>query len=370
MCLILIGSLASTFAAPVPRNSLIVILKECYAFAWFLTLVSVFFELDARDLRRVLVVWSVVVFLHGAVIVAQFVWPAFWRLVVAFSGRATEYDVYRPSGFFVNANSAALFQLLGFVPLVLACNSKKRGAFLGVLLLSTMLVTGSMGATLGFVTGLTVAMIAISISGNLGGLIRAFVYSSIILSLFGGVLLFIVNQNPRYQTHFEQILIGRAERSSDGRFNLWQRGMDAFMDHSSFFYGVGPENFRVVDGKDKQLHNDFIAFTVERGLITGFALVLFGVIAATRAAYLFRIYGKKRADLKMAVFIGAIVAVMVESLTHQIFHYRQMWLILALQEAMILRMILSKSENEDLPSGTVPANGTLSGSARISLSDR
>jgi hypothetical protein len=105
-------------------------------------------------------------------------------------------------------------------------------------------------------------------------------------------------------------------------------------------------------------------------LITGFALVLFGVIAATRAAYLFRIYGKKRADLKMAVFIGAIVAVMVESLTHQIFHYRQMWLILALQEAMILRMILSKSENEDLPSGTVPANGTLSGSARISLSDR
>ena len=347
MWIILVASFASTFAAPAPKNSLVVIMKETYAYVWFVTLVAVLARLGARDLRRILVVWTGMVFLHGFVIVGQFLSPDFWRLTASMADKSTEFDIYRPSGLFVNANSAAFFQLLGFVPLVLVSSSRKAGIILGVLLLPTMLATGSMGATLAFLTGLTVAVIAVSLSGRLVLTIKIFAQLAIIILLLVGLLFFIVRHNARYQAHFEHILIGRSERSSEGRFDLWQRGFDAYLDNNVFLWGVGPENFREVDPKmsDNQLHNDFIAFSVERGLLGTLGLGLFALLAFSRAAYMVLIYNKypDRAQLTVVVFLAAITAALVESLTHQVFHFRELWLVLAFQEAMLFKMMTSES---------------------------
>ena len=347
MWIILVASFASTFAAPAPKNSLVVIMKETYAYVWFVTLVAVLARLGARDLRRILVVWTGMVFLHGFVIVGQFLSPDFWRLTASIADKSTEFDIYRPSGLFVNANSAAFFQLLGFVPLVLVSSSRKAGIILGVLLLPTMLATGSMGATLAFLTGLTVAVIAVSLSGRLVLTIKIFAQLAIIILLLVGLLFFIVRHNARYQAHFEHILIGRSERSSEGRFDLWQRGFDAYLDNNVFLWGVGPENFREVDPKmsDNQLHNDFIAFSVERGLLGTLGLGLFALLAFSRAAYMVLIYNKypDRAQLTVVVFLAAITAALVESLTHQVFHFRELWLVLAFQEAMLFKMMTSES---------------------------
>ena len=346
MWIILLASFASTFAAPAPKNSLVVILKEVYVYVWFVTLVAVLTRLNARDFRRILVVWTGMVFVHGCVIVAQFLSPDFWRLMASFADKSTEFDVYRPSGLFLNANLAAFFQLLGFVPLVLASPSKKTGMILGVLLLPTMLLTGSMGATLALAAGLTVAIIAISLTGRLALMIKMFAQLAVIMLLLGGLLTFIVSHNERYQAHFQHILIGRSERSSEGRFDLWQRGVDAYVDHDVFLWGVGPENFREVDAKmtDNQLHNDFLAFSVERGLLGTLGLVLFAIIAVSRAAYMVLIGHKysDRAQLAVVVFLGAMIAAMIESLTHQVFHFRVLWLVLAVQEAMLYKMTTSE----------------------------
>lgn len=358
MWIILVASIASTFAAPAPKNSLIVILKETYAYVWFVTVVAVLARLGTRDLRRILAVWSGVVFLHGFVIVGQFLSPAFWRLTASLADKSTEFDIYRPSGLFMNANSAAFFQLLGFVPLVLVSPSRKAGVILGVLLLPTMLATGSMGATLAFLTGLTVAIIAVSLSGRLIVTIKIFVQLAIMISLLVGLLFFIVRHNARYQEHFERILIGRSERSSEGRFDLWQRGFDAYIDNNVFLWGVGPENFREVDPRmtDNQLHNDFIAFSVERGLLGTLGLGLFAILAFSRAAYMVLICHKypDRAQLTVVVFLAAITAALIESLTHQVFHFRELWLVLALQEAMLYKMMTSES-------GLEPTARTLNG---------
>ena len=107
MWIILVASFLSTFAAPAPENSLVVILKEVYAFVWFITLIAVLATLNARDLRRILVVWSGMVFLHGLVIVGQFLSPAFWRLTVSFAGSLKEFEYYR----FVFAFRVAIFVL-------------------------------------------------------------------------------------------------------------------------------------------------------------------------------------------------------------------------------------------------------------------
>jgi O-antigen ligase len=347
MWLILLASFASTFAAPSAANSLIVILKEVYAYVWFVVLIAVLANLDAKDFQRILIIWAGVVFAHGLLIMAQFLSPTFWQLTASLANRRSEFELYRSSGLFTNANSAAFYQVLGFVPLVLATPSQKIGMILGVLLLPTVLLTGSMGATLAFLTGLMVAIMAIFFIGRLALIIKMFVRLAIVILLLGGLLYFVVSHNERYRAHFEHIFLGRAERSSEGRFDLWLRGSEAFVDHGVLLWGVGPENFREVDAKvtDNQLHNDFLAFLVERGLVGVLGLGLLAALAAGRAAYMVRLYNKfpDRAQLTVVVFLGAIAAAGIESLTHQIFHFRALWLVLAFQEAILFRMVTSES---------------------------
>ena len=57
MSIILVASLASTFAAPNPMGSLIVVLKEIYLFVWFVTMTTLLARLSDGDLRLVMFVW-------------------------------------------------------------------------------------------------------------------------------------------------------------------------------------------------------------------------------------------------------------------------------------------------------------------------
>ena len=59
--IILVASLASTFAAPNPTGSLIVVLKEIYLFVWFVTMTTLLARLSDRDFRLVMSVWLAVV---------------------------------------------------------------------------------------------------------------------------------------------------------------------------------------------------------------------------------------------------------------------------------------------------------------------
>jgi O-antigen ligase len=182
---------------------------------------------------------------------------------------------------------------------------------------------------------------------NLLVLIGFFVRGLLVIVMFGGLFYAIISLNPRYKTHFERIIVGRFDKSSGSRFNLWQRGIGVLMDHSAIFWGVGPENFRVLDPAqtDNQLHNDTLAFLVERGLIGLLGLALFAGIALRRAFSLLWMVAREpeRYRLEVVVFLGAIVAVMIESLTHQVFRTRELWLMLALQEAIYLGMITAKN---------------------------
>jgi len=345
--LILIGSFTSIFAAPSPMRSVIVILKEIYLFVWFVTVTALLVGVNARDMRRIMSVWAGTVILHGLLIISQFLFPDIWRMTTGFAGQATAYAHFRPSGLFISekagdANKAAFFQLLGFVPLVLAKPSKRIAIFLGIMLFSSILATGSMGTTISFTTGLLTSLILIVAFGKNWNLIIKYVAKSVLaILLFAGLFSIVLSQNQDYRDHFEKIITGRAEKSSGGRFGLWKRGIDVFEERNVLLWGVGPENFREVDmaQSDNQLHNDFLAFTVERGLIGVSGLMLFAIIAISRAMYLLLMYARYpgQIGLVVVVFPGIIAAILLVSLTHQIFHARELWLVLGLQEAMVFR---------------------------------
>jgi len=352
MWFVLISSFISAFASHSPTRSTIVIIKEVYLFVWFFVVLALLFQLNAKDIRGVLRVWSVVVICHGALMVAQFASPDVWQFTNSLGGNSARLEGYRAAGLFICdkagcANKAAFFQLLGFVPLLLAGYSKRTTIILGIFLFASMMTSGSMGATIAFSSGLTVAILAIAyLKKSLSLVIMNFLRVVLVFFLLGGIFFLAGSQNSNYQDHFRRIIIGRYEKSSGGRFDLWGRGIDVLLEHNAFFWGVGPENFRLVDasGNDNQLHNDTLAFLVERGLLGLIGLALFSGIAMIKSVQILQIASKypKRARFGVVVILAALVATMVESLTHQVFHTRELWLVLAVQEAVLYKMLTSE----------------------------
>jgi hypothetical protein len=352
MWFVLVSSFISAFTSPVPSRSLIVLFKEIYLFVWFFVMLVLLFQMNARDLRQVLRIWSIVVLGHGALMVAQFLSPQVWEFTNSLGGNSANLEGYRAAGLFICdkagcANKAAVFQLLGFVPLLLAGYSKRTTVILGVYLFISMMTTGSMGATIAFSSGLIVAIFAIAyFKKSLGLVIKIFVRVALALLVLGGIFYAASRQSPDKLNHFEKIIVGRYEKSSGGRFDLWSRGIDVLLEHNAFLWGVGPENFREVDpsGHDNQLHNDTLAFLVERGLLGLIGLALFPIITLKKAIQILQIFSKdpKRAGFGVVVFVAALVAALVESLTHQIFHTRELWLVLAVQEAVLYKMLTSE----------------------------
>lgn len=344
MWLVLLSSFLSSFTAPSPRNSLMVIFKEAYLFTWFLSISILLYRLKPRHLRFVLIAWTIVIVGHGLLMIAQFLSPEVWRMTNSLGGNAARMEGYRAAGLFICdkagcANKAAYFQLLGFVPVLLAGYSKRTTILLGIFVLVSMLTTGSMGATLALFSGITYAGLVIAFFKKKVMLVlKYFTRIGLVVALLGGLFYVVTAQNQDYRAHFEKIILGRFEKSSGGRLNLWSRGIDSLLEHNAFLWGVGPENFRVVDAAqtDNQLHNDTLAFLVERGLIGLLGLGLFAVIAVRRGLAILRLSDRApdQTRLEMVVFLAFIAATVVESLTHQMFRTRELWLVLAMQEAI------------------------------------
>ena len=354
--LIIMASLLATFISPSFPSSLTVILKESYLFVWFLAIVIFLSVMTTLELRRVMYVWTAVAVVHGLLVIVQFFVPEVWRFTSSLGGVEVKYEIYRPSGLFISshagdANKAAIFQMLGFVPLLLAGFSRRMTYLLGTILFVAILLTGSMGATTATIWGITIAVKAVAFSKRRPSIfVDVFSRILFISLLLGSVFYPIVTLNQRYLDHFQGIIIGRFDRSSGNRVNLWQRGVDVLLEHKSFLWGVGPENFRELDAEqtDNQLHNDFLAFLVERGLIGALGLALF-ILVAFRSAFFLLKMSALRPDivpLGRAVFLGAIVALLIESLTHQVFHTRELWLTLAMLEATVYKVMVLMNGNQ------------------------
>jgi O-antigen ligase len=283
--------------------------------------------------------WLGVVVVHGVLIVAQFLSTDVFRVTADFAANFGALDCCRPSGLFENANSTALFQTMGFAPLLLVRPSKPVALILGALILISIIATGSLAAMAGFLVGLTLAIIAISIAG--GGLhhfIRVFGQLVLATALLGGLFYFIIAQNPDLSARLAAVSYGRATGSAEVRFSLWERGID-LLGSEKLVWGIGPDAYKDLDLLQKPLHNDLLAFLVERGIIGTLGLVLLAVLAVSKAIRLVRISKKQAAvGLSAVICLAALAAALVNGQFHQIFHDRSVWLLLAVQEAVLVRM--------------------------------
>lgn len=342
MWLIALGSFIGMFMARDIVASLIVLCKEVYLYVWFLTIALLLAHMEQDGLRLVFLTWGVAALVHGVLIIVQFLSPEAWRAMLLATVRYGSIDVDRPAGLFNNANGAAIYQLMGYVPILLLGWSRPACLTLGLLLLLSIVGTGSLGAVLGGSIGLLVAFAAgAAVERKAGYLLRTLASLVVAAAILVGLGYMVVGLSPDLQGRVEMLFYGRAEGSAAGRFSLWEAGIQA-LGAELPLWGIGPDNFRDPVTR-KTLHNDLLAFMLERGVIGTLGLVLFGALAVLRAGGLLvthkRLHGSVAPTI--VVFLAVVTAGLVESQFHQVFHERAFWLVLAVQEATRSRLAAS-----------------------------
>lgn len=342
--LIFLGSFIGTFAAVNPvGTSLVAIVKDLYLYVWFLTVAAVLTSLDAPSLRRVMLVWLASELLHGALIIAQFVSSDVFTLSQQLTSRFGEIDLYRPSGMFANANSTALFQFVGFVPLFLLRLPRIKTTLLALFLVFSILSTGSMAATAGSLVGFSVAVGALTLLRGPRAVARMFAPVAVMLLVLGGMAAVAISQSAELSERFNYIFADRVEGSAEGRFSLWERGLE-LMDSEMPLWGIGPDSYKDIDLIHKPLHNDLLAFLVERGLIGTLGLLLLGGFAVAKGVVLLRMQarGPGMEGVEVVVLLAVVIAALVHSQFHQVFHHRSVWLALAAQEALLAQALWAR----------------------------
>jgi len=339
MWLILLGSLIGTFISTNPQASFIFITKEVYLYVWFVTMTAVFTSLEPRLMRHVLLVWTAVVVLHGILLVSEFVFPNFYLFIISFLRHFGPIDIRyfpRSTGLFQNPVWAALFQLMGFVPLLLLRLRRELSLFLGMILLLSILATASLGS-LSALLGATV--VAVFLLLLIGGHLKSFVWLASVMTLMAGLFFITIRQFPDILTKLEHLTTDRAAHTADERLFLWGGGTEVLFSPRSIL-GVGPNNYRDFL-ENKTLHNDTLEFGVERGVIGLLGLVLLAGEALISAVKILlnQIKSRDTAQPSGVIFLAMLFGVLLESNAHQIFHFRSVWLGMALLEATFYKML-------------------------------
>ena len=329
--LILLVAALSSLMSLDPADSISVLIKETYLYVWLITLAAAFEHLDPRALRRLLLTWCAVAFAHGALIVAQFVYPPLLAAMSADIAGLGSLDLYRPSGLMENCNAAAVFQLTAFVPLLALAPSRGRAILFGSLLLLTMLATGSMATALAFVCAACVAMgWLVATSGDWRPVLRFVLAVALGSALLALIVFALAQEMPGLDARLHYVLTGRSEYSAEGRYAIWSRAL-ALVQSDLPVFGIGPDMFKRIDGHE--VHNDLLSFAVERGPLGALALLGFAFLVGQRTFQVVRGLSR-RGELHGVVFLAALAGLLVVAQTHEIFHQRPLWLVLALQEAM------------------------------------
>ena len=344
MWFILLGSFIGTFFSFDPIASFIFLAKEIYLYFWFVTVTLVLTSLEPTVMRRVVLAWATVVVLHGMLLVAEFISPEFYGFIISILDKIGNVDVRylgRPAGLFENPVWAALFQLMGFVPLLLADFRRESTLLLGIVLLLSILATASLGALSALLGALAIAVLLLLL---MGGHMKFLIWLATVAILAAVLFVFTIIQSPDVLARLEHLTTDRAAHTAGERLDLWGSGAEILFSPKSIL-GVGPSNYRDFF-ENKTLHNDFLEFGVERGVIGLLGLAIFTGEAWNNAAkvLLRQIKSGSMTRPNGVIFIAMLFGILLESNAHQIFHFRSIWLALALLETTHLKMTSISTE--------------------------
>jgi O-antigen ligase len=330
----LIGVGTSQFAG-VGRTAVLI---DVYLYVFFVAVVNDLRQ-SPRALRIVLATWvftAVVWAVLANGITFHFLPDGFARLILS-NSRALN----RASAAADNPNLAASYFLVSLF--VLAASPWPRWRWLrwlaGGWLLLAIYATGSVAGLVGLFVGLAallgsflvrragstarqtqvvIALLIVALAFVVGGVTRTVATRSVL----GDVATISASQQ---QGGVFQNSLGRSNRSLNGRLTLWAQGLTKSSGRGNDLFGVGAGAAKyTVDYKS--LHNDILAYLVERGIIALFGLAVLYWLVFRQAL---RLLGP-RGPVQFHALGAAVFANFAFSMTHQTLHFRHVWLLLAL----------------------------------------
>jgi O-antigen ligase len=346
LSLLVAASVVATVASLSLPDSLLSLLIETYLILLFLCVANDLGD-DRRALRTALTAWAVAALVWAAVFIGfhyHLLPEGLQQLLVENSkGRG-----YRVSGASKNPNLAASYMMTSFFVLLASPWPRRRLVRLvaaGCLLLAVY-VTGSNGALLGLAAGAAVLTVAACLRGSRTPRQRVQVTGAAVVAgvvaLTAALLVIGIPQGgvsdvqavaKRERGGVFGDSLGRLDRSVGSRLTIWSNAWSGT--GSRVLVGVGPAAAPRIPFAARRLgrglHNDYLAFLIERGVLGLLGLLAFCAILLRWSGRLLAAPPQDAGGRwKLAGLGGAVVANLVLATNHESFHFRHLWLLFGL----------------------------------------
>jgi O-antigen ligase len=381
LALIMAASVVATAASLSLSDSLLSLLIEAYLVLLFLCVANDLAD-DRSALRTVLTVWTVAALIWAAVYVGFYyhLLPEGLQQLLVENSKG---GGYRVSGASKNPNLAASYMMTSFFVLLSSPWPRRRLARLGAagFLLLAVYVTGSNGALFGLIAGMAVLAVAACLRGSRTPrqhlqVVGAAMVIGVAMLATGLVLVGIPQVGvadvqavaAQERGGLLQGNLGRLDRSVSSRLTIWSNAWNGT--GSRVLVGVGPDaapkipfGARTVG---RGLHNDYLAFLIERGLLGLLGLLAFCAIMLRWSGRLLAPWPQEDAGGRWSVagLAGAVVANLVLATNHESFHFRHVWVLFGLVWAAKRLLLEQAAAVQDAASDPTTAPGELAHASR------
>lgn len=343
--LVVVAGMIATTQSVVPIQSAAAVIQDVYLFLWFVFALNLI-RIGGMDLaRRVAVVWSYV-----GVVVASALWAVslvFPERIPLLFGYATMTSFGRVQGGFEDPNLAGFYlvvtlfvmwasprprrtwmKLIWSVPFLLAIQSTES-----ITALAAVVGGGLVALTIAFVSRREAA-VAVSLALFAIGMI-------VVASLpsdFGQRPVGAIDRLGHTPVFSESL--GRSNRSFTQRATRWQEGLRFF--GAGVIIGIGPSAtddalFAAGAPLGGELHNDYVAGFLERGVAGGIGVLSLFVVAGVWAVRVGTDKSLRGSGWRPAAFVGGMVTILLSAMTLETLHFRHIWVFFALLMGLALR---------------------------------
>jgi O-antigen ligase len=150
--------------------------------------------------------------------------------------------------------------------------------------------------------------------------------------------------------------VGRLDRGVDDRLAIWSAGWRSAAPRLAIGVGPGQATIDVggLTGLPYSLHNDLLAYIVERGVLGVVGYLMLQAILLGWSGRLLGAEGSGRGTYRGLA--AAVVANLVFSMSHETMHFRHVWVLYAMVAAAIL--VLSARERTAEARALAPATAS------------
>jgi O-antigen ligase len=339
MTLFGIAGLVAASLSGHPTVGVIAVVQDLVLLAWCLAIANVC--RTPETLATVVRAWA-----WSATVAASVVIVGGVTGISALSGQAIEGG--RASLAFDNPNQAGAYFACAFFVILSAGATilpRRRKVVMAAIVFTGVLFAASNAAIGGILLGLVVAGV-LSIARRRGIASAVAVASIATLVVAAAAVAFVrfdvADAAGESDIRLLRNTLGRGSESAGDRVGRWESLGEAYLRYPVTGYGAAATKAVLDEGPfndAKGAHNDYAAALAERGLLGSIALlVLMASITMRMASIAVRPLTRGFAAVIGAphLLAGALVVLAISSLTHEILHFRNVWVLLGLVAAVSL----------------------------------